>query len=187
MESAVDLLTDNEVVRAVPVFGTAIKLLKGVDDMRSRMLIAKLGRFLDEPALRSAAEARHARANLLLDDTHDAEMGDTLFMVIDKVTDMTKPMLLAKVFAAYLDDIIARDDVFMLAHAIDGSSVADLKQMIAVWGVHNRGLALWRERLAATGLFRISVSGKTNDSDVQYKISPLGATLLAAVRHCERP
>lgn len=45
-EAAIDLMTENEAVKAVPVVGTAIKLLKGFDDMRSRALAAKLTKFL---------------------------------------------------------------------------------------------------------------------------------------------
>lgn len=185
-EAAVDLATSSEVIKAVPVIGTAIKLLRGIDDMRSRMLQAKLARFLDEPALRSAAEARTVRTGLLEDDEHDIEMGHTIFMVIDKVTDMTKPSLLAKVFAAYLDDEIERDVVFMLAHAIDVSSVIDLKQMILADGDDIGNETLWRERLSATGLLHIYISSALTDSNVLQGLSPLGASFLAVIKHCER-
>jgi hypothetical protein len=187
-EAAIDLVSDNEVVKAVPVIGTAIKMLKGWDDMRSRMLVAKLSRFLDEPALRTAAAARKVREGLLLDEVHDQEMGETIFMVIDKVTDMTKPILLAKMFAAYLDGVINRDFFLMLAHAIDISSVYDMNMMITQGRstmfqmIEMR--TLWRERLGATGLYVPQFSGSLEALD--YKLAPLGIAFLAALDHCAR-
>lgn len=52
-EAAADLLTDNEMVKAIPVVGTAVKLCKGFDDIRSRVLAAKLQAFLTEPHLQT--------------------------------------------------------------------------------------------------------------------------------------
>lgn len=48
VEAITDSLTDNEAVRSVPVIGTAFKVCKGLDDLRSRTLAAKLERFLTD-------------------------------------------------------------------------------------------------------------------------------------------
>jgi hypothetical protein len=64
-EAAWDLAIESEAVKAVPVVGTAFKFLKGLDDLRSRVLMGKLHRFLNEPSLRAAMEAKELRDEIL--------------------------------------------------------------------------------------------------------------------------
>lgn len=106
-EAAIDLATDNEAVKAVPVVGTAIKLLKGFDDMRSRALAAKLTKFLMEPALQSEKMRAKLRIGISASDEEARKVGECLFLVLDRMTDLDKPSLLAKAFVAYLDRTLA--------------------------------------------------------------------------------
>jgi hypothetical protein len=55
-EVALDSLSDNDAVRSVPVVGTALKICKGLDDLRSRALMAKLEAFLSDPATQSQVD-----------------------------------------------------------------------------------------------------------------------------------
>jgi hypothetical protein len=184
-EAAIDLVTKNDAIKAVPVIGTVFKLLKGLDDIRSRLFAAKLARFLSEPSLCSAAESRKLRRKLLNDD-RGQEVGETLLMVLDKVTDMSKPLLLAKAFAAYLDQAIEQEALLMLMHAIDVSFVLDLQTFIRTRGGDIENETLWRERLASSGLLVPYVTGTLGGSDVQYGLAPLGDTLLHVIDHCEQ-
>jgi len=64
-EALLDLAVDNEAVKGVPVVGTLFKLFKGYQDLSSRILAAKLQKFLSEPSLRNALEARKLRQQIL--------------------------------------------------------------------------------------------------------------------------
>jgi hypothetical protein len=190
-------MIDNEVVKAVPVIGTAVKLLKGVDDMRSRMLAAKLSRFLSEPSLRDALEGRSLRNDMLKTTSKDEEIGATLFMIIDKVTDMNKPVLLSKLFAAYLDQLFDRDFFLILVHAVDLSAIGDLQEMVSSGrnqvldtgrepASHESTVRMLRlERLASSGLYRSRINMEF-PHNLQYHLSPVGSAFLAAIEHCSR-
>ena len=185
VEVAVDLVIESEAIRSVPVIGTAFHVAKALDDARSRLLLAKLTTFLTEPSLQNAAKAGKIRKRLMDEAGYDETIGETLFMVIDKVTDMSKPALLAKVFVAYIDGEIERTPLLLLAHVIDISSAVDLKHFIKSEGRDEDNEILWRQRLAGTGLYESYASGAIGGGGVEYDLAPLGSTLLHVIKYAE--
>lgn len=181
-ESAADLLTDNEAVRAVPVVGTALRLLKGVDDLRDRALAAKLERFFRDPALQSERARRKLRDGISDDPEEAAKVGETLFLVLEKVTDLQKPGLLARVFLAYLDGEIRADDLRRLAHAMDFAFTDDLLSLEG-WqeGAHVGYGSDWKRPLVGAGL--AEVVGASGGHEVHYQLTALGRTLYRVLWH----
>ncbi|HPH13838.1 MAG TPA: hypothetical protein PLC34_08585 [Burkholderiaceae bacterium] len=184
-EAAIDLASDNEAVKAVPVVGTAIKLLKGADDMRSRALTAKLTKFLMEPALQSEKIRAKLRAGIATSDEEARKVGESLFLVLDRMTDLDKPSLLAKVFVAYLDEIVSASELRRIAHAVDSAFTDDL-QSLQDWEetLHAKYGSEWKQPLVGSGLTRV-VTGQTIDdmAEVYYELSDLGRTLHRALWH----
>jgi len=176
-ESAIDLAVESEAVKAVPIVGTAFKLLKGLDDLRSRVLMGKLQKFLSEPALREAADAKRLRDEILDEPGRDQEVGEMLFLVLDKVTDMTKPVLLARAYASYLDGKVDDFAFSAVAHAIDIAFLRDLLEFLD----ESRGpdTTLWQQRLAAIGL--LSVESESWDGIIEYQETPLGSSFRLAL------
>jgi len=160
-EAYLDFVTSNEAVRAVPVVSTAIRILEGVNDYRSRLLQSKLKRFLTEPSLVRSLKARELRGEIVADEDDAARIGDTLFLIIDRVTDSEKPILLAKVYAYYLDGSMSSEDFFLLAHCIDISALSDLQDFIASRGLMNSAPDARQLRLVTSGLLRSDVTDPT--------------------------
>jgi hypothetical protein len=186
-EAALDLLTDNEAVKAVPVVGTAIKVLKGFDDARDRALAAKLEKFIRDPSLQSEG-AREKLKNGISSDVGEAtKVGETLFLVLDKMTDLDKPSLLARVFRAYLDGVISAAELRRLAHAMDGAFTDDLVSL-EDWqeSAHVSYGAAWKQPLVGVGLTRV-VTGQSWDSmtEVHYELTELGRKLHHALWHAK--
>lgn len=177
-EALLDLAVDNEAVKAVPVVGTLFKLLKGYQDLSSRILAGKLQKFLSEPSLRNALEARKLRQQILQNPEEAQEIGELLFLTLDKVTDMTKPTLLAKAYASYLIDEIDRFTFEAITHVLNISFLRDVQAFLASPNPPND--TLWKERLTSVGL--LEVESETYDGDVIYQETPLGAAFLHAVR-----
>ncbi len=184
-EAALDLLTDNEAVKAVPVIGTAFKLLKGVDDMRDRALAAKLETFVRDPSLQSDQVRVKLRNGIASSEEEAIKVGETLFLVLDKMTDLEKPRLLARVFRAYLDEVITAADLRRLSHALDGAFTDDV---IALehWqeAAHVSYGVEWKQPLVGVGLTRV-VTGQTIDTmtEVHYELTELGRMLYQVLWH----
>lgn len=184
-EAIIDLATENEAVKAVPVIGTAVKLLKGMDDMRSRALAAKLTKFLTEPALQSETIRAKLRAGISTSDEEARKVGESLLLVLDRMTDMDKPSLLAKVFVAYLDEVISESELRRIAQALNAAFIDDLLAL-QDWdeSLHPKYGNEWKQLLAGSGLTQV-VTGQTygDMTEVYYQLGDLGRVLHRALWH----
>jgi hypothetical protein len=191
IEAAIDSVTSNEAVAAIPVISTAFKVCKGIDDIRSRAFAAKLERFVSEPSLQSAASKDAIARKVQASPDEAQKIGETMFLVLDRFIDLDKPQLLAKVFVAYLDNVISAIDLQRLAQAIDLAFAPDLKQLIDADEMLITGRALpgegdhWKKLLLTSGLVA-SISQGLHAIKMTYEITPLGQTLWKACRHVAR-
>jgi hypothetical protein len=188
IEVAIDAVTSNEVIAAVPVIGTAFKLCKGLDDLRSRALAAKLAAFLSLPAMSTAA-AKAAIARKVQTSPDEArKIGEALFLVLDRFIDLDKPEILAKLFIAYVGDTISSVDLQRLAQAIDIAFSGDLHDLLqAEESVINGGslaatYAPWMSTLIPSGL-TINNSQGVGVVKVRNEPTPLGKLLWKAWRY----
>jgi len=185
-EVVVDSKISNEILSDIPFVGLAFKAASAAENYRQYALEKKIHLFCSEPNLRAAIEAKRLREKLLTDEKQDQQIGEMLLMVLDKVTDMTKPVLLAKIFAAYLDEVIEQESLLMLTHVIDISYIGDVLTFINTRKGEFDNSNLWRERLASTGLLETHVSGAIgNAGDIHHEPSPLGLTLYDIIDHYE--
>jgi hypothetical protein len=180
-EAAVDFATESEAIKAVPVVGTALKLLKGADDLRSRALRKKLRRFLSEPSLLQALAAQDFKDDILQSTGRAKEIGEALFLILDKVTDMAKPALLAKCFASFLDGKVQSFQFEALAHAIDLAFIHDLEVFHAP--DHASHLADWQSRLTAVGFMK--VKDEAWNGSQTYEATTLGKAYLFCLSHSD--
>lgn len=184
-ESAIDLVTDNDAVRDIPVVGWAFKVARALDDIRSNLLARKIAKFMSDPSLLAAVNAQEESSRIHLNNEHANEVGETLLMVLDKVTDFSKPALLAKAYASYLDGIIDKELLLMLAHIIDISSKIDLQHFIERGRNTSTNSGAWEERLVHTGLFELDYASVTYGGAAATSITPLGKALYRVLDHCE--
>lgn len=172
-----------ETVAAIPVVGTAFSAVRAMDAIRERILQQKLLAFLQEPSLTKAAEARRLRNAIYQDEEKAAQIGTTLLLVLDKVTDLKKPELLGKVYAAYLSDEVDAETVLRLAHAIDMAATMDLVTFIEAPTTPGFLTDDWAQRLSGTGLMKASPSGAIGAPNLYFTNSDLGNALLRAVKY----
>lgn len=188
VEAGVDLLINNEAIKAIPFVGTFVKIAKGASDYRSRLLLQKLYKFLAEPGLRIQQQSRTLRTALLTNQEQQQTIGDTLFLVLDKVTDFEKPSLLAKIFVAYLDGEVDAAMFLMLAHCIDQSHLADLLALINAANTEIATNDEWGSRLVSTGLTsaQIVTVAECNHGYSVYHVSEIGKALILSVEYANR-
>lgn len=190
-EAALDFFISNEAVKAVPVVSTAIRLLEGMNDYRARLLEGKLKRFLMEPSLLRSLQAQALCGKIHDDPDEAARIGDTLFMIIDKVTDSEKPIILAWVYAHYVDGLMTADDFFLLGHCIDICALADLRSFIDSRGAAHSISPAGQRRLISAGILESRVNNSTilptvtgldnNNVRTYVNVSELGEVLTRAV------
>jgi len=181
-ELVVDAMTTTDAVREIPVVGSAFKAVKAMDDIRSHLLARKIGKFLSEPGLVATVAALKASERIFEDPEHARAVGETLLMVLDKVTDLEKPVLLAKVYAAYLNGDIKQEMLMMIVHAIDISANIDLQMFIGNRAEIPSTSSEWKGRLVHAGLFKLGYASVQFGGAASASVTPIGQALKDIVR-----
>ena len=125
-EIIADGLTDNEVLRELPVFGWGLKLAKAGMNIRDRIFIAKLKAFIDEFDNSSFHIKEKWKAEVSKNGERSSRIGETLFLVVEQANDLSKPSLCAVLFIAYIDGCISEEMLFRLVQVVDKCFVSDL-------------------------------------------------------------
>jgi len=183
IEAAVDTAVQNDAIAAIPVVGTAFKVCRGIDDVRSRVFAAKLAKFVSEPYLQTEEAKRKIKQKIAGSPDEATKIGETLFLVLDRLIDIDKPTILSKVYVAYLDDIVSAGELQRLAQAIDLAFGDDLKELLAAENLRfDDDFRPWIGALANSGL-TISRVKALGPAKTFYEVTPLGQTLWKAWRH----
>jgi hypothetical protein len=188
IEVAVDAATSNEAVASIPVIGTAFKLCKGIDDIRSRAFAAKLERFIATPDLATPAARVAILAKVQTSPDEARKVGETLFLVLDRFIDLDKPEILAKVFIAFIDNQVSAEDLQRLAQAIDQAFCGDLHSLLQAdeHAINGGSLAAtnlpWMRTLIPSGL-TINNAGGVGVVKTKNEFTYLGQLLWKAWRH----
>ena len=148
----------SHVVKEVPIIRQAVALWKTYNDARSALLAAKLEKFVTDSSLRTP-EAR-ARMCEQAKSPDAKKIGETLFMVLEKLTDMLKPMWLARCYAGFLAGEFGSSELRRLAAAIDIAFGDDLISLItAPEPIRSNEYAPWRRYLTGSGLTEMGAQG----------------------------
>jgi hypothetical protein len=107
--------------------------------------------------------------------------------VLDRMTDLDKPSLLAKVFVAYIDGVVTEPEIRRIAHAMDSAFTDDLLALQERQEtLHVSHGTEWKQPLSGSGLTRV-VTGQTygDMTSVYYELTELGRALHRALLHAD--
>jgi hypothetical protein len=174
-----DFLSEDGLISGIPIISTAFKTVKALDSFRDRLFMARLIAFI-EGADEMSPEDRIALGKKL-DSPDGKRVGETLLLVLEKVTDLDKPRLLGLLLRRFAEGRINARELRYLATAIDLSFADDLKEFLGedTGTCRTPSLEGYRERLVVTGLIR-SLSGDTIDS---MGMTRFDATRLGVLLH----
>jgi hypothetical protein len=152
-EAITDTLIENEIVKSIPIVGTAIKILSGGLDLRDKIFVSKIQRFIQEIDAISSSKKIAFSKNILSDSELMSSVGETALLVIDKVTDLNKAELLGFYFSCFLGGHLDQYQFKRISAAIDSAFIDDIHAFL------NRG----RDELLSQKQFMVSLfsSGMT--------------------------
>jgi hypothetical protein len=184
VEAVVDAATNDEVLKNIPVIGTAVKLCKAGDDIRNRIFAAKITRFL-QTLNKTPPEAREKIAQKVASSPDEAKkVGETLLLVLERITALEKAEIVAYLFIAYIFEQLTEDEFRRLSDAVDQAFIDDLVKFLAIRRVPRVGREPFLTYLSHTGL-TIAVGGKTykDIGNILYYVTDLGTRLIDAYLH----
>ena len=183
-EVVADALMRGDILADIPVIGTAFKLCKAGDSIRDRAFAAKLMKFLSGLDAIPEQSKQQIKDKIASSPDEAAKVGESLFLVLERITDLDKPLLLSYLFLAYTDAVITADDLRRFAQVVDSSFADDLRMFLEVKDLPVKSGEPWMQFLAHTGL-TYAVAGQTweDAGQIYYESTSLGNKLRNAYYH----
>ncbi|MGJ0490324.1 hypothetical protein [Methylobacter sp.] len=183
-EVVLDALTTNEVLANIPIIGTALNIYKATQAVRDRAFVIKVERFARPISEAPDSDRQRFREKLQQNPEETKKVGETLFLVLDRLADVDKPTMLGYVFVSYLNGLVSYSDLRFMSQAIDMAYADDLELFLEYGLVpEKRFKEGWEQRLAAAGLTETAVgSNWKDDSRIYYRTTKLGGNLRIAYK-----
>ncbi|MDO9372658.1 MAG: hypothetical protein Q7U07_08750 [Gammaproteobacteria bacterium] len=183
-EVIADALMHGDVLAEVPLIGTAIKICKAADAIRDRAFAIKLMRFVQNLEDITEEQKQKLKKKMSGGDNEAQKVGETLLFVLERVTDLDKPILLSHLFLAYVDGVISSEELRRLSQAVDSAFGDDLHKLLTSQNPPDKSEEPWMQYLVASGLTRL-VAGQTFDEigKLYYEVAPLAHKLRDACFH----
>jgi len=183
VEAVIDSFTDNEVLKDIPLVGTVFKLLKASLDFRDKLFATKFIRFVQTSDKITPETRQKVRQKVASNPDEAKRVGQTLMIVLDRITALEKAEMIAYVFIAYTLEEIDQADFRRLLDAIDQAFVDDLADLLGTAESKHGTSSVYMKHLSRTGLtFADSTKIAKSREDWHYAVSRLGKQLIAAYK-----
>ena len=174
-EFEIDAFLDDGLLKEIPVIKSLIAFWKAGMSIKDRLFLRKVASFIIGCPGFTEAQVEQ----FVIDHWHDkkraAQLGAVIVVILDKLDDLEKPVMLAKVFAAFVRKHISYDAFRRLAAGIDNSSIGDLKALAGEPVVPEEFAEPYPNGLVRSGFARLQ-AGKTwaTAGDLKAEVSDLG-------------
>lgn len=128
LELGIDQLIENDIVQAVPVVGSIVKIGKGLMGVKERHLIKKLMVFINKinsGEVDNEKLIQHSNELKVNPDKLYNEL-EYLIIVIDRQLELEKTKVLAKFYLCYIDQLIDWNDFIYLSDILERFVLSDL-------------------------------------------------------------
>lgn len=166
LELPIDLFTENEVIKDIPVVGTIVKLGKTVGTIRDRYLIKKLIIFIksvNDGTVESDIIKNHKEI-LESDPKKLNEELENVMILVDRELEIDKTKILAELYKAYICKKIHWSDFTYLSEMLERLCLRDIDSLSEIYETgHAKKDKFGVFRLEAVGLVKY-FSKRTNSA-----------------------
>ena len=184
-EVAFDALLKDGILKDLPIIGSIVTLLKGTMDIRDRIFVAKIARFLFNLSSTPFEQRESFKREIHQNAKTKRKVGTSLVLILDRLDDIEKTDFLAECFKAYLCKKISFDQFRRLSAAIDIAFMDDLKTICGERSNAEEAEQIYLSNLARTGLVKFiasGIQGTWNEmGNIKYSLSPLGRQFVSIV------
>lgn len=175
-EKLIDSITDNQALREIPLIKTLIGITKAGIGISDYLFTKKVIKFIQGSKFSDKAREKFLR-RIKRDKKFEAKVGETLFLLLEKLDDMDKPELIGLFFSEFLEGKLSFVDFVRLSKAMERVFLPDLAEFKKIADVN--GVDYEEDHFFSTdaevsllhaGLIRIYTAGDTPD----VLISPVG-------------
>ncbi len=178
-EAIVDSLVESEIIKSIPVVGTALKVISGSLDLRDKIFLSKVQRFIQEIEAISKDEKLKFKQNVTSDKESMTSVGEASLLILDKLSDLKKAELLGFYFSCFLSGHLDQYQFRRIASAIDMAFIDDIEKFLEQGTDELLSQKMFMEALFSSGLTVISAGKSWNDSgELFYEASSMGRNMI---------
>ena len=178
-EVIADSLIDSEIIKSIPVVGTALKLISGTRDLRDKIFLSKVQRFILEIENLSKEEILEFNESITSDEEAMRNVGEASLLVLDKLSDLKKADLLGFYYSCFLSGHLDQHQFKRVAAAIDTAFIDDIEQFLKSGLDELLSQKQFMEALFSSGITVISAGKSWKDSgDIFYEASSMGRHMI---------
>ncbi|AIM60332.1 hypothetical protein IX49_07265 [Cellulophaga lytica] len=130
VELTIDQFIDNGLLKDIPFFSVFYKSLKTVQGIRDALFAMKIYKFIKEFNEIKNNEKNNFIVKISSNTKERIKVGQTLIMILEKIDELEKTQMIAKVFAAYLKEEINRSEFSQICSIIEKSFIDDLYSFV---------------------------------------------------------
>lgn len=158
IETGLDTVIDNELLKSVPFVSTAISLYRIGTTVRERHHLIKLLTFIEEIIAGTADSAKREKYIREFEENMEFREKELNYIIIilDRYINQNKTKWLARLYLAYLDEIITLREFMVYSEVIDALLPGDeefLCHDMEPQGINTNVYKLYEQRFCSMGLF----------------------------------
>ncbi|TNV68470.1 hypothetical protein [Trichococcus shcherbakoviae] len=185
LEASLDSIVDSEVLQKVPIVGTLLAIGKTGMILKNRNLIRQTLQFMHELNNRSIDEEKKVEFSerIQAGDKRAQEEIERIMLILDSTIDLEKSIILARLVAAYINEIISYAEFHELTDILNRFYLSDKQMLLQIRTsiiTDSIGQEIYRvERLTGMGLIdatlkMVSFSNEVGRQDKYVSISSIG-------------
>lgn len=128
-ELGLDEMLDEGILKDIPVFGTLTKLYSVGATIHGKILEKKILKFLYELDKISFEKRTCFVEKLKRDRKFEQRVGEHLLLILERLDDMNKPQILARIFSALINKKIDYEMFVRLSSVVDKTLISDLNKL----------------------------------------------------------
>lgn len=184
-EITLDNIINNEALNQIPIIGTLRNVYKIANSVSDYLFIQKLLQFLKELGNVSYSEREKVRIKIEEEERFGYKVGLHLLEIINKIDDSEKPVVIAKLFKAYIEEKIDIQKFFKYSSIINKSFLPDLKKLNEISNGQTisiedssslLGLGLLEVK-TKTQMNNISLGSIGGNNQIEFKLNGIGKEL----------
>jgi hypothetical protein len=167
-EVAIDSLLENEIIKEIPILGSSIKIIRGLQNLRDRAYLNKIKMFVEKVGHITYEQKKLLIAKSKKSEKSRSKLGDAIFTTIEQSDATVKIEYLAIVFEAFLNKDFDESDLRLLCHIIRNSFSDDL-----IYITESEIISLDLKHVVASGLAEAIYEPLKFDGNTEprYKLS----------------
>ena len=117
-ELTIDQFIDNELLRDIPFFSLFYKSFKTISGLKEAIFAMKVYKFLKEFEAIKLDDKQNFTQKISSDKKERTKIGQTLIIILDKLDELSKTQMIAKLFGAYIKSELTQSEFIHLCSIV---------------------------------------------------------------------